>query len=193
MARPFNARKMASYFKNDQGIMVYEADEHLFIGDRIALFQVDLDEAIATAYRPEEKHKHYRTAMGGGYEEHTYNDIPKFWERHIAMKDAYTIRPTNYFYQPKGNTLARKFTDGKQASWILKPLTDLLGPFAIDLDYHYQFEQLYDPRDSKNILPVRVSFRKELSGPLKIVALYATWMHKETQERGTDALYVEGY
>jgi hypothetical protein len=181
MARPFNMKKLTAYFK-DEEVMVYETDKHLLMADRFFMFQVDLSEAITKGYKLEQKHKNYQM-IGGELLEHSLMDLSKFWHRHVAVQDFCIVHPTNYFYQPDEYKLLRKFTDGKEnTAWILKSLTDILGPMAIDLDYHFQFEQLYDSRDPKNKLPIRVSFRKELGDPLQVVAFFAGCMHREEWE-----------
>jgi hypothetical protein len=184
MIRPFNMKKLAAYFK-DEEVMVYETDEYLLMADRFSLFQVELDEKIAGGYRPPQKNKNYKL-VGGQFLESTSKimDPPAFWELYIEWQAHTVVHPTKYFYEAVEGLYTRKFVypidspKEKHSTWINKTLTDILSMRTDDLEYHYQFELLYDPSNKDNIRPLRVSFRKELGGNLKVVALFSPWLHK---------------
>lgn len=184
MARPFNMKKLTAYFKEEE-VMVYETDEYLLIADRFSLFQVGLDEKIAVVYRPPQKNKNYKL-IGGQFLESTSNIMnpPASWKLYTELQAYTVVHPTKYFYEAVEGLFTRKFVypidsdKEKRSTWINKTLTDILSTCADDLEYHYQFELLHDPRDKGNTRPLRVSFRKELGGNLKVVALFSPWLHE---------------
>jgi hypothetical protein len=183
MARPFNMKKLGLYLK-DQEIMVHEADDYLLLADRFSMFQVGLDEKIAAGYGPPQKNKNYKF-IGGQFLESVSKmmDPIALWGRYTEWQTYTVVHPTKYFYEAVEGLYTRNFVypidsdKEKHPTWINKTLTDILSTSTDDLGYHYQFELLYDPRDEGNIRPLRVSFRKELGGDLKVVALFAPWLH----------------
>ena len=182
--KAFQGGKLVSYLKSRPGVMVYQTEEHLLIADNMGCFQVESHEPVATLYKPAQMHKNYRTGMNGSYEEHSAVDLSSFWNEHLEIKEAYIVSPTNYLYQENDKRLIRKFTTPKYAEekcviWILKPLIDILAALAFELDYHFQFEKLYNSAWTTKQLPVRVSYRKEASENWKVVAFFANWDHQE--------------
>src|SRR5438445_6084965 len=94
--QPFNIRKMASYFK-DQEVIVHETDDSLLIADRFSIFQVGLYETIANSYRSgiAQKHKNYKL-VGGQFLESTSNIMnpPAFWKLYTECQAYTVVHPT---------------------------------------------------------------------------------------------------
>jgi hypothetical protein len=165
IVKPLDTKKLASYL-NETRVFMCSEKEHLLLMNSFALFRIPLKYAgkpLSIYIQPEKDVEYEKEASGfvsvcsGEHGMRSGTAVRKQWQKFVDWQNHRVILPTNLLLQDS-DLFQRRFTGTGNVVWLDKRFTDILKYTAEDLSVYYRFEELYDPKDTSYIMPVRVMF-----------------------------------
>jgi hypothetical protein len=177
MRKPFDLKKLTSYFKQAERVIVQKVGEYTYLADGYALYRFkQLPEELKHLEPPTEgdsyqKYKGEKELSLGGPR------CDYLWGCIYNPTDAHTIYPTITLIEPEEGKLYRLLNNSEIEVYILKQILDNLSTYVGSLEKDYRFETMGDKK------PVMVYWRVNPSGYKEEWEPVAMCMPRITRER----------
>ncbi len=135
----FDIKKIVSYFKKAEKVVVQHTDEGYFITDGVALFHFVNVPYELKHLTPPEKDKTYQIRKGDTELIEGGLDCLNFWKTTWGNGEKTEIKPTKTLLEPEEGKLFRELKAEGLTVCVNKRLLDTLSTYVGDLESDYSF------------------------------------------------------